>query len=65
MTMSVGGLERHLFHGEGIPQDVLGQVFEVSFGFRGDDLAGVDVESTVLPGVEDLDPFGREELLLD
>ena len=65
MTMSVGRLQGHLLHGEGVAQDVLGQVFEVGLGLGRHLLAGVDVEAAVFPGVEDLHPFGRQEFFLD
>jgi len=62
----VGGpFQRHLLNREGIAQDVLGQGFEVGLGLGRHLLAGVDVEAAVFPGVEDLDPFGRKESLLD
>ena len=60
-----GPLQGHLLNGEGVAQDVLGQVFEVRLGLGRHLLAGVDVEAAVFPGVEDLHPFGREEFLLD
>ena len=59
------GLQRHFLHGEGIPQDVLGQGFEVGLGLGWHRLASVDIEAAVFPGVEDRHPFRREELLLD
>ena len=55
------GLQRHFLHGEGIPQDVLGQGFEVGLGLGWHLLASVDIEAAVFPGVEDMDPFGRKE----
>ena len=55
------GLQRHFLHGEGIPQDVLGQGFEVGLGLGWHLLASVDIEATVFPGVEVMDPFGRKE----
>ena len=60
-----GGFEGHLFHREGVAQDVLGEAFEVGFVFRGHRVGGVDVEAAVLPGVEDLDALRRQQLLLD
>ena len=59
------GLQRHFLHGEGIPQDVLGQVFQVGLGLWWHLLASVDVEAAVFPGVEHLHPFGGQEFLLD
>jgi hypothetical protein len=62
----VGGrFKGHLFHREGIAENILGEVFKVGLGFRGDRFAGVDVEAAVFPGVEDLDPFRWEEPLVD
>jgi hypothetical protein len=59
------GFQGHFFDGEGVARGVLRKVFEVAGGLRRDAIAGVDVEAAVLPGVEDLDAFRREELLLD
>ena len=59
------GLQRHFLHGEGILQDVLGQGFQVGLGLWWHLLAGMDVEAAVFPGVANLHPFGRDELLLD
>ena len=61
----MGGLERHLFHGEGIPQDVLGQVFQVGLGLGWHLLAGMQVEPAVFPGVEHLHPLRGQQLLFD
>src|SRR5664279_1918473 len=37
------GLQRHFLHGEGIPQDVLGQVFQVGLGLWGLPLSSDDL----------------------
>ena len=52
-----GPLQGHLLNGEGIAQDVLGQILQVRLGLGRHRLAGVDVEAAVSPGVEDLDAF--------
>jgi len=49
-----GGFEGHLFDGEGVAQDVLGEVFEVGLMLGPDPLAGVEVEAAVFPGVKEL-----------
>lgn len=50
MTVSVGGFQGHLFHGEGISQDVLGEFFEFGLVFGWDGFARVEVEAGMFPG---------------
>jgi len=56
-----GGFHGHLLHGEGISQNVLGELFEFGLVFRRHGVAGVEVEAGVFPGEQHLDAFGREE----
>ena len=40
----------------------MGETLEVGLGLGWDGFTGVEVETGVLPGVKDLDAFGRQEL---
>ena len=52
------GFDRHFLDRKRIAQDVLGQVFQIALGLKFDPLAGMEVETGVLPGAEDLDAGG-------
>jgi len=45
-----GGFQDHLFHGERIAQDVLGEVLQVGLGLGRHLLTGMQVEPAVFPG---------------